>query len=570
MRRRWFERESDPEAARRIAAELKIPATVARLLTQRGVATPEAARAFLHPSIETFHDPALLLGMPEALARLRQAIAAKEKILIYGDYDVDGTTSVVLLCKAIELAGGQADFHVPHRVLEGYGMREDVIERAAAEDVKLLISVDTGIREMDVVERAAALGIDSIITDHHIPEDRIPPALAVLNPNQPNCPYPDKDLCGVGIAFKLTQALLATLGWPDEKLRRAIESMLMIVAIGTIADLVPLAGENRVFAAIGLRGLSKARNPGLRALLDVAGLRDKQLPSAGDIGFRIGPRMNAAGRMDTARDVVALFQAPNDATARPIAEKLDGLNAERQATEQAVVASILERLENVPPADVVPFLVVEGVGWHPGVIGIVASRIVERFHRPTLVLSVDPETGLATGSGRSIAGFHLTEAFTSLDGIFERYGGHAMAAGCTVQVDRIEALRRGLNDYAAEVLGPEDFLPLQPVDAELRLAEIGDKLMGSLEQLAPHGMGNPAPVFFAREIQLVGPPRILKDKHLKLRLVQDGVEINAIGWRMASIADELDGGSPLEAAFSVEWDDYWSNWRLNLKDLRMM
>ena len=568
MRRRWFERESDPEAARRIAVELKIPPVVARLLTQRGVLTPEDATAFLHPSIDALLDPAGLLGMPQALARLRQAIADDEKILIYGDYDVDGTTSVVLLRKAIELAGGRADYHVPHRVREGYGMREDVIERAAADNVKLLISVDTGIREIEVVEKANKLGIDSIITDHHIPDARIPPALAVLNPNQPGCPYPDKNLCGVGIAFKLSHALLASLEWPPEKLRRAIESMLMIVAIGTIADLVPLAGENRVFASIGLRGLAKAHNPGLRALLDVAGLSDKALPSAGDIGFRIGPRMNAAGRMDTARDVVELFQAPDDATARPIAEKLDGLNAERQAAEQAVVAAILERLEHVGPADVVPFLVVEGEGWHPGVIGIVASRVVERFHRPTLVLSVDPATGLATGSARSIKGFHLTEAFTSLDGIFERFGGHEMAAGCTIQADRIEELRRGLNDYAAEILGPENFMPLQPLDAELPFSEIGDKLMESLEQLAPHGMGNPAPVFYARDVYLVGPPRILKEKHLKVRLVQNGVEITAIGWRMAAVAREIGDGQALEAAFSVEWDDYWSNWRLTLKDLR--
>jgi len=568
MRRRWTERESDPEAARLIAAELKTPAIVARLLTQRGVRTPDEARAFLEPSIDALHSPDGLLGMPAALGRLRQAIADGEKILIYGDYDVDGTTSVVLLSKAVELAGGKADYHVPHRVREGYGMREDVIERAASEGIKLIISVDTGIREIEVVEKAASLGIDCIITDHHIPEDAIPRALAVLNPNQPGCSYPDKNLCGVGIAFKLGYALLATLGWPEDRFRRTVESMLMIVAIGSIADLVPLAGENRVFASIGLRGLARARNPGLRALLDVAGLADKNPPTAGDIGFRIGPRMNAAGRMDTARAVVELFAAADDAAARPIAEKLDALNAERQAAEQQVVESILELLADTPPPDVAPFLVVAGEGWHPGVIGIVASRIVERFHRPTLVLSIDLATGLATGSGRSIPGFHLTEAFTSLDGIFERYGGHAMAAGCTIRADRIEALRRGLNDYAAETLGPDDFIPLQPVDSELRFGDIGDRLMTSLEKLAPHGIGNPAPVFFARDVYLVGPPRILKEKHLKLRLAQDGVEINAIGWRLAALAHEIDDGRPLEAAFTVEWDDYWSNWRLNLKDLR--
>ncbi|MBI1357701.1 MAG: single-stranded-DNA-specific exonuclease RecJ [Acidobacteria bacterium] len=572
MRRRWVEREFDAEAAARIQAELGAAPLVARLLTQRGVRSPDQAAAFLSPSLDALHDglhpSAGLLGLSQGVERLRRAIAGNERILVYGDYDVDGTTSVVLLRKAIELAGGRADYHVPHRLREGYGMRADVIERAAADQVKLLISVDTGIRERHVVEQAQALGIDCIITDHHLPEEAVPPALAVINPNQPGCPYPDKNLCGVGIAFKLSHALLASLGWPAEKLRRTLESMLMIVAIGTIADLVPLAGENRVFASIGLRGLYQARNPGLRALLDVAGLGEKLQPSAGDIGFRVGPRMNAAGRMDTARAVVELFGAVDEAAARPIAEQLDALNAERQATEESVVQAILEKLQNAPPPDVMPFLVVEGEGWHPGVIGIVASRVVERFHRPTLVLSVDPATGLATGSGRSIPGFHLTEALSSMDGIFERFGGHAQAAGCTVRADRIETLRRGLNDFAANVLGPEDFIPIQMLDGELPFAEITDGLMQTLEQLAPHGIGNPSPVFYARDLQLLGEPRILKDKHLKLRLRQAGTVMTAIGWRMAPIASSIRSGAALEAAFGVEWDDYSGGWRLNLKDLR--
>ena len=534
--------------------------------------SPAEAAAFLQPSLGSLHDaldPARgLRGLPEAVQRLRQAIERNERILIYGDYDVDGTTSVVLLRKAIELAGGAADYHVPHRVREGYGMRADVIERAAAENVKLIISVDTGIRELEVVEQARALGIDCIITDHHLPEDAVPAALAVVNPNQPDCPYPEKGLCGVGLAFKLGQALLAGLGWSEDRLRRTLESMLMIVAIGTIADLAPLTGENRVFVSLGLRGLSQAKNPGLRALLDVAGLSDKPLPSAGDIGFRIGPRMNAAGRMDTARAVVELFGAADEAAARPIAERLDALNAERQATEEAVVNAILEKLKHAPPPDVTPFLVVDGADWHPGVIGIVASRVVERFHRPTLVLSVDPATGLATGSGRSIAGFHLTDALSSLDGIFERYGGHAQAAGCTLRAERIDELRAGLNDYAANVLGPEDFIPIQMLDGELDLGSIDDALMAVLEQLAPHGLGNPSPVFHARGLELVGEPRILKEKHLKLRLRQGATVMTAIGWRMAPIASALRSGAPLEAAFGVEWDDYSGGWRLNLKDLR--
>ena len=538
------------------------------MLAQRGVSTPDDAAAFLEPSLDQLLDPFRLHGMREAVDRIRKAIETKEKILIYGDYDVDGTTATVLLLKTFEMLGGVADFHVPHRVHEGYGMRADVIERAAGEGVKLLISVDTGIRESEVVERARELGIDSIITDHHLPEEAAPKALAVINPNQPGCDYPDKNLCGVGLAFKLAQALLSGLDWPEEKTRRVLESMLKIVAIGTVADLVPLAGENRVFVKIGLEGLRRPRNPGLEALLQVAGLREKGFVTAGDVGFRIGPRINAAGRMDTARDVVELFTTNDPTQAEALASKLDRLNADRQAEEESVVEEILEKLGRVPPPDVLPFLVVEGEGWHPGVIGICASRIVERFHRPTLILSVDPATGLATGSGRSIPAFHLVEGLEALAPIFERFGGHKMAAGCTLKADRVSELREGLNEYALNLLGPDDFIPELKVDDELDLSSIGDDLMGSLAKLAPHGLGNPTPVFATAGVRLAEPPRVLKEKHLKLRLGQGGANLWAMGWRMAPLHPALTAGAALDAAYAVEPDDYWGGWRLNLKDLR--
>ncbi|MCB9385915.1 MAG: single-stranded-DNA-specific exonuclease RecJ [Bryobacterales bacterium] len=568
MHRRWVSRDHDSAAAERIRAALGIPAITARLLTQRGVSDPDAAAAFLEPSLDQLLDPFRLLGMRAAVERIGKAIEAKEKILIYGDYDVDGTTATVLLLKTFEMLGGDASFHVPHRVREGYGMREDVIERAASEGVKLLISVDTGIREAAVVERARELGIDAIITDHHLPEEAAPRALAVINPNQPGCDYPDKNLCGVGIAFKLAQALLSETDWPREKVAKILTSMLKIVAIGTVADLVPLAGENRVFVKIGLEGLRTPRNPGLEALLEVAGLLEKGVVSAGDVGFRIGPRINAAGRMDTARDVVELFTTANPERARELAQKLDGLNAERQAAEEAVVEEILERLGRVPPPDVLPFLVVEGEGWHPGVIGICASRIVERFHRPTLVLSIDPATGLATGSGRSIPAFHLVEALEAMAPIFERFGGHKMAAGCSLKAERIEALREGLNEHALNLLGPDDFIPELMVDDELEFAAIGDELMGSIAKLAPHGLGNPTPVFATAGVRLLAEPRVLKEKHLKLRLDHGGSNLWAMGWRMAQLHPSLPAGAAMDAAYAVEADDYWGGWRLNLKDLR--
>ncbi len=569
MRKRWAYREFDADAAQRIESAAKIPRLVAVLLAQRGVTEPDKAAAFLTPSLDQLHDPYLLTGMRTAVERIRAAIAKQEKILVYGDYDVDGTTAVVILRKAIELAGGQADYHVPHRVSEGYGMREEIIERAARDDVKLLISVDTGIRESAVVDKAAALGIDAIITDHHLPEEgAVPRALAVLNPNQPGCDYPNKGLCGVGIAFKLAQALLDDRDWTPKKRAAVLLSMLKIVAIGTVADLVPLSGENRVIVKLGLDELRRPKHPGLKALLDVARLSEKAHVTAGDVGFRIGPRLNAAGRMDTARSVIELFDAPDYDAALPIAEKLDALNAERQAAEQAVVEDILERLGRLPPSDVLPFLVVEGEGWHPGVIGIVASRVVERFHRPTLVLSVDPASGLAVGSGRSIPGFHLLESMESLAPIFERFGGHRAAAGCTIRAERIAQLREGLNEYAVNVLGPDDFLPLLQIDAELPFAAINDETMHALGRLAPHGLGNPTPLFSAVGVRLTGPPQVLKEKHLKLRLRHEEAAFSAVGWRMAELHPTLRVEDELDAAFAVEADDYWGGWRLNLKDLR--
>lgn len=569
MRRRWVYRSYDPETVRRIQEDHGISETVATLLVQRGVTEPDDVARFLDPTIDQLHDPYLMKGMREAVARIQQAIAQKEKILIYGDYDVDGTTSVVVLRKAIEMAGGAADYHVPHRVKEGYGMREDVVEQMARDGVKVLISVDTGIRDGAVVDRARELGIDSIITDHHLPDDgKIPKAFAVVNPNQPGCGYPFKGLAGVGIAFKVTQALLSGLDWPPTRLAAVLRSMLKIVAIGTIADLAPLLGENRVIAKVGLEELLQPRHPGLKALLEVAGLTGKTKLGAGDIGFRIGPRLNAAGRMDTARSVIDLFDAETVEQAKPIAEALDRLNATRQAEEQAIVDEVVGRLMKAPPTDVAPFIVMYGEGWHPGVIGIVASRVVERFHRPTIVLSADSKTGLAVGSGRSIPGFHLLDAMESVAGIFERFGGHKQAAGCTVRIDRIHALTRELNDYAANALGPEDFLPLLNLDVEIALPDITDDFMAQIGALAPHGMGNPTPVFSSTAVNIAAEPRILKERHLKLQLEKDGAKFQAVAWRMAELEPTLDRAAPLDIAYTVEPDDYWGGWQLTLKDIR--
>jgi single-stranded-DNA-specific exonuclease len=547
---RWRLRAAPPEACERLAREANLPPIVAGLLAARGISTAEAAQRFLHPSLADLHSPYLMSGMKAAVERLSAAIARHEKVLIYGDYDVDGTTAVVILKTTIELCGGVAGFHVPHRIREGYGMRDEVIERAAAEGVRLIISVDTGIRAFAAAETARRTGVDLIVTDHHLPsvEEGVPQALAVLNPNQPGCAYPCKALCGAGVAFKLAQALLEQTGR-----ERLIPSFLKLVAIATIADAVPLHGENRAFASLGLEGLRKPVNAGLKALLAVAQLDGGRRLSAGDVGFRLAPRLNAAGRMDVARDVVELFTCKDATRAREIAAKLNQLNAERQQEEARILAAAQQRVEGDPALRESFLLVVDGDGWHRGVIGIAATRIVEKYHRPTLVVARDGEE--AHGSGRSIACFHLLDALESSKPLFTRYGGHAHAVGFALPSDRIAELRAQLDAYARTKLTVADFEPSIGIDAVITLAEVTPGLLAAVSQLEPFGMDNPEPVFGAQGVRLMAPPRILKEKHLKLRVAQGASRpIDALAWRMAEMVarDPLVVGDTLDLAFTLD------------------
>jgi single-stranded-DNA-specific exonuclease len=547
---RWILPDFPADDVARLASELSIGMPAARVLYGRGLHNSDRARAFLHPDLASLHDPHLLLGMDAALDRLSHAIRAGEKILIYGDYDVDGTTSVVILKTAIELAGGVADFHVPHRLKDGYGMRPEVVEEAARAGVRLIVSVDTGIRAAQVVARAAELGIDVVITDHHLPEAELPPALAVLNPNRPGCGYPEKNLCGVGVAFKLVQGLMQSFDWPAEKVRRTTESFLKLVAIGTVADVVPLTGENRVIVKHGLDGLHSVRNPGLRALLDVAGF-SATIPTATQVAFRIAPRINAAGRMDTANAVIEMFLTRDAGRARELALQLHELNTERQQAEADTVDACLK----IPFTDSQAALVYCGEDWHRGVLGIVASRVVERYHRPTFVLSRTPD-GLAQGSGRSIHNFHLLEALESMPDLFLKFGGHTHAAGLTMPADRVDEFRARFDAYAAAKLTPDDFLPRLEIDAMIDFAEIHDRSVGEIFRLAPFGCGNPAPVFAALDAVVVAPPQIWKEKHLKLAIRQNGRNMSLKAWNFAGRAGELTTGSRIDAAFAFEEDSY--------------
>jgi single-stranded-DNA-specific exonuclease len=570
---RWLLPDTEETQAGELADALGMRRPVARVLIHRGYTEPAGARGFLDAPLDELHDPFLMRDMDTATARLAEAIRRQEPILLYGDYDVDGTTSVVILKKAIELAGGRASCYVPNRLREGYGMRADVVEQAALSGVKLLVSADTGIRAAEAVARAGALGIDVIVTDHHLPDAALPPACAVLNPKRLDCPYPEKDLCGVGIVFKLADALFRRLEWPAERRQRVLESFLKLVAIGTVADVVPLAGENRILVKHGLKGLSAVRNPGLRALLDCAGFAEGETPTAGQVAFRIAPRMNAAGRMADAGDVIELFLTGDAARARVLAAQLHQLNQERQQVEAEMLRSILDQCMATPVTSADRALVFSGSGWHRGVVGIVASRLVDRFSRPVVVLGVDPETGLAQGSGRSIAAYHLLEALESMSGVFTQFGGHRQAAGVTLAAERIPEFRSRLNAHALARLTEEDLVRALEIDARLDVPEVDDASVAEVLSLAPFGCGNPSPVFAVCGAEVAAPPRILKEKHLRLNLRQKGRNLTVMAWNAADRAEHLRAGASIDAAISLEEDNFslrrgYAGWTAVLKDFR--
>ena len=434
---RWLMPDRNSEKAREtsqaFAQALKITPLTASVLLQRGISDPQIAHRFLNPHIDQLHSPWQMRGMESAVSRIAQAIDRREKVLIYGDYDVDGAMAVVVLQTALQMIGANVQSFIPDRFRDGYGMREEVVEEAARNGFSLLISVDTGIRAFAVVERAREAGVDCIITDHHLPEkeasgaEAIPHAHAVLNPKQPGCEYPEKNLSGVGVAFKLVQALLEKQPADAARTKRLIPSFLKLVCIGTIADNVPLTGENRVIAKIGLDELKFPSHPGLKALLDAAGLAGRVI-SSWDVGFRIAPRLNAAGRMESAEEVIELLTVAGPERAQELAEKLSRLNTERQATEQRIMDEVEARHRERPEDFSGYCLVVDGEGWHQGVLGIIASRLLERFgSAAALVISRNGETG--QGSGRSIQKFHLLDALTACGQVFNRYGGHSQAAG---------------------------------------------------------------------------------------------------------------------------------------------
>jgi single-stranded-DNA-specific exonuclease len=521
----WKIAAPDSTLIRELAHSLKISGTLATLLVNRGVTDPILAERFLCPRVDHLEDPFLMRDLQRAVDRIFLGIQRQEKILIYGDYDVDGTTAVVILRKALEMLGSQTTYHIPRRFVDGYGMKSDVVQQAAVDGVKLIISVDTGIRAFDVVETATALGVDCIITDHHLPENGLPKAMAVLNPKRTDCQYPDKNLCGVGVAFKLVQALFTRAG--KEKY---LASFLKIVAIGTIADVVPLVGENRVFTKIGLEGLKMPANFGLKSLIEVCGL-DNRVITSSDVGFRLAPRINAVGRMGGGQQVIELFASVDAERSKRLAQEMDRLNRERQLIEEQILNQVQERFKAEPSLARQWVVVIDGDGWHRGVLGIVATKLSEKYSRPVLVIGREDRIGY--GSGRSPKGFHLLSALESCRDLFDRFGGHAQAVGFQLRADCLDELRRRVNEHAASVITEETLAPVLEIDAEIRLSDIDGNLFEETQKLSPFGPSNPQPLFAAREVALIAEPRILKGRHLKFRVEQDGRALDAIGWNMA-------------------------------------
>jgi single-stranded-DNA-specific exonuclease len=558
---RWDHLPCDDESARRLAAALNLHPTVARLLCMRGLGDPETAARFLSPSLDHLHDPFLLADMAKAVERIERALASKERIAIHGDYDVDGITSTVILRRALEMLGGDVVHFIPERLRDGYGLQPAAIDRLHAEGVHLIISVDCGIRATEATQRARDVGVDLIITDHHEPEGTLPPALAVINPKRADCSYPDKHLAGVGVALKLVQALC-------QRADRAkwLPAFVKIAAIGTLADVVPLVGENRVIAKLGLGSLSTGRHTvGLRALLEASGLAGKTIDSY-QVGFILAPRVNAAGRMSTP-DIATRLLLANDESmiedARALAQQLNDENLRRQTEEADLVAQAKKAIETDPAIGAHNVLVVGGEGWHRGVIGIAASKLVDQYHKPAIVLSVDG--GVAHGSCRSIPAFDMLDALERCAEFFLRFGGHRQAAGLTMEAARVPEFRARINAHADAVLDPDDLRPRLRIDGALNLRHITADLVDGLNAMAPFGLANPRPVFHAMPVEIVDGPRPIKDRHLKMTFRQDGRSFRAIAWRAAERAAFLtENRAGVNLAFSLEQNEYQGETYLEL------
>ena len=570
-RLKWILPDGNIESlAAALVAELKVHPLAARVLVQRGYKTPAAAKAFLSDSLNDLPDPLLMKGMPQAVLRLATAVLEKQKTTLYGDYDVDGVSSTALLSIFLRQLGHQVETYIPHRLGEGYGLNSAAIEKIAADGTRLLVTLDCGITSHAEVSLAQQKGVDVVVVDHHAVPETMPPAIAVLNPLQPGCEYPTKFLCAAGVTFNLCIGLrkhLRDQGFFASRAEPNLKSLMDLVALATVADVVPLVGVNRLLVRHGLRELTAGHRPGIKALKEVADLATDEITS-GHVGFRLGPRINAAGRLDDASVGLKLLCAESYEEALPLAKTLDAANAERQLIEKQIVQGAITRAEEAV-ARGSRGLVLFSDDWHPGVVGIVASRIVERFHRPAVLIGI--RDGVGRGSARSIEGFHLYDALKECSVHLTRFGGHKHAAGLSILPEHLPVFIAAFEQIANARLTEEDLVGRCKIDAFVRLGEVDEAAVEALGQLAPFGMGNPEPVLASRG--LVAMPRVLASKqpgepgHLKLSL-EAAPQLDVIGFRLADKLSLTEG--PVDLAYQISVDEFRgiSRVQLKLKDLR--
>ena len=565
---RWtFIHPDHEETIPRLQDELGIPRSVAQLLAIRGIQTFDDAKTFFRPSLNQLHDPFLMKGMDAGSDRLASAIRSNEKVVVYGDYDVDGTTATAIIHTFLKNFGLQVRYYIPHRFKEGYGIGEDGIDFASEIGATLIVSVDCGITAVDETEYAKSKGIDLSICDHHNAGEVIPDAVAVLDPKQPGCPYPFKGLSGAGVGFKLVQATLVRLGLQPD----VAHPYLDLVAISIASDIVPIVDENRILMREGLQRINTEPRPGVKALMDRVQLKNTEI-STSHIVFSLGPRINAAGRMGDAAVAVALLIAENLEEANGYAERLEKINFKRRDTDTRTMEEALQQLKEQMDPDTCSCLVLHDPDWHLGVIGIVASRLVDLYCRPTIMLStVD---GLIKGSARSINGFNIYEALRQCDDLLVQFGGHKYAAGLTIAEDQLESFIERFQEITSDMLSEQDFKPELMIDGELSFSEITPRFWKLLKQFEPYGPNNLKPVFVSRNIRVAGRMSVVGQGHLKMRVRQDGTgALEAIGFNMKKFEEPLRnaGTAPVDIAYTLE-ENNWNNrttLQIRIKDIHI-
>ena len=555
-----------PEHAQRLAAELGLSLTFATLLANRGFGSSLEVQEFLQPSLVKLLDPFVMRDMDKATDRIWKAIDAQEQILVFGDYDVDGITATSLLTSALTRLGAKVTYFIPDRIRDGYGFSERGVEVARKRRTKLVVTADCGITATKEVALAGTHGIEVIVTDHHEPLGETPNAVAILNPKRKDCPYPFKELAGVGVVLKLVQGLAAAR--PGALPEEFVPEHLDLVALGTIADVVPLRGENRIFAKLGLDQICTSQKPGIIALKEVAGLKARRVES-GHVAYILAPRINAAGRLGNAESGVRLLLSTDPQEAAIIAESLEEDNSNRKKIDEQTLEDALEQLRRSGP-DLPPAIVLWSDSWHPGVLGIVASRLMERFHRPTILVSADEDEG--KGSGRSIPGFDVCQALQECREFLIGFGGHSYAAGLTIRAENLEKFRDKLCSVVTARINPDDYVPKLSIDGSLSLDDCNEELVEFLDRLSPFGIGNAEPLFVADDVRLASPPTVVSRNHLKMSLRQNGREIDCIGFGMGHMASRIQSDPGRLSVAFVPTINVWQNrarLQLKLRDIQL-